>query len=70
MATCQLLSCWGRLLVPGTDGAEDLVYSIEKPLTVIGRLVHITGAQSRQHTAFDAVESAVQVSAACDSGAE
>lgn len=36
-AVMQPSSCWGRLLIPGMDGAEDLVYSIEKPVTVIGR---------------------------------
>ena len=55
MAGCQSLSCWGRLLIPGTDGAEDLVYSIDKPLTVIGRSVDITEAQNRQATVLGAV---------------
>lgn len=39
MATMQLGNCWGRLLIPGMDGAEDLVYSIDKALTIIGRSV-------------------------------
>jgi hypothetical protein len=55
MASCQSLSCWGRLLIPGTNGAEDLVYSIKKPLTVIGRWEDSIKAQNRQATAFAAL---------------